>query len=559
MQYPNIDDNKFQDKILTKFKQFEIPNAKPSFNELCFPTNFQYQLPQLFVSKFINPKTPYKGILIYHKIGAGKTCAAIQIAEQWVDSRNVIFIVPASLVGNLYKEFRSECTGTKYITDKERKQLIKLNPASNEYKMLIEKYNARIDKHYKIYSYHKYVDLVINDKINLKNSIIIIDEVQNIVSESGSFYKIILKSLQESPSNTRIVIMSATPIFDKPIELALTLNLLKPTNILPTGGNFNDVFIDVKDNKYNLKNSSLLGELMKGYISYYPGAPSQAFPKKIFKVVKCPMSKFQYDCYQTVEEQEGTPDFKNILKLPNNFFIGLRIISNIAYPNKKINTEGFESWDGSKLLLDNIKRYSIKFYKIINKIRQITGPSFIYSNFKEYGGLKALIQALEINGYKNVITNGPGKNRYAVWTGDESYEDKEMIKDIFNKYKNYDGSQIKIILGSPSIKEGVSLLRVKSVHILDVYWNISRMEQIIGRAIRYCSHKDLPVENRIVNVFLYLATAPKTKNNKRKKTVDEYIYKIALEKEKLIKQFNDVMKKVSIDKKLFSNAEKFIK
>lgn len=555
MEFPKLSDPKLQDKILKKFSQYEIPIKKPSFFDLCYPEGFTYQLPQLFVSKFINPKTPYKGLLIYHRIGAGKTCAAIQIAEQWVDKRNIIFIVPASLIGNVYKEFRSECTGNKYVTSSERNKLLNLSPLSKEYQNLIEKINDRIDKNYNIYSYHKYVDLISSKKITLSNSLIIIDEVQNIVSESGSFYKIILNSLQKSPSSTRIVIMSATPIFDKPIELALTMNLLKPENILPTGPKFNDTFLNINDNKYSLKNANLLISLLKGYISFSPGAPSNAFPKQIFKIVKCHMSKFQYECYQTVEEQEGKSDFKDILKLPNNFYIGPRIISNVAYPNKDINENGFKSWFGSKLKLENLERYSIKFYKIINKIRQIKGPNFVYSNFKGYGGLKPLVLALEINGFKDFNNYGPGKNRYAIWTGDEKAEQKELIKDVFNQYKNYDGSQIKVILGSPSIKEGVSLLRVKAVHILDPYWNTSRLDQVIGRAIRYCSHRDLPKDERNVKVYLYLACAP---YKSKVKTVDEHIYHIALQKEKLIKEFYDVMKKSAVDYKLFANANKFI-
>jgi len=555
MSFPILDDNNFQDKILFKFKQYEIPNSKPTFKELCYPESFKYQLPQLFVSKFINPKTPYKGLLVFHKIGAGKTCAAIQIAEQWIDKRNVIFIVPASLIGNLYKELRSECTGTKYVSDKERETLNTLSPFTKEYKQLLDKIHTRIDKKYQIYSYHKYVDLYERNKINLKNSLIIIDEVQNIVSETGSFYKIILESLQKSPASTRIVALSATPIFDKPVELALTLNLLKPDNILPTSSAFNTTFLNIDNNKYTIKNKELLSQLIRGYISYYPGAPKDAFPENIFKVVKCRMSNFQYECYKTVEEQEGKPDFKDILKLPNNFFIGTRIISNIAYPNKGINDKGFSSFTGSKIKLKNLEKYSIKFFKIVSKIKKVKGPNFVYSNFKEYGGLKPLISILEANGFLNVIDHGPGKNRFAIWSGDETFEQKEMIKDIFNKPENYNGSFIKIILGSPSIKEGVSLLRVKAVHVIEPYWNTSRLDQIIGRAIRYCSHKDLNKPDREVRVYLYLACAPK---NKSAKTVDQYIYKIALEKEKLIKKFYDVIKKSAIDYKLFKNAEKFI-
>jgi hypothetical protein len=551
MSFPLITDNNFQDKILTKYKSYQITDKKPKFMDLCFPKSFEYQLPQLFVSKFINPKTPYKGLLVFHKIGAGKTCAAIQIAEQWKDLRNIIFILPASLIGNLYKELRSDCTKNIYITDKERNQLSKLSPLSDEYTILINKINNRIDKIYNIYSYNKYVSLFDDNKLNLNNSLIIIDEVQNIVSESGSYYKKILQSLQKSSSSTRIVLLSATPIFDKPIELALTLNLLKPKNILPID-DFNDIFLKCSNKKYDIKNVELLSELIKGYISYYPGAPDDAFPIKKIKIVKCFMSKFQYDCYKTIVEQEGNSDFKDILKLPNNFFIGSRIISNIAYPNKNINESGFNSL--TKTNIKNIERYSIKFYKILNKIRLSKGPNFVYSNFKEYGGLKPFIKILETFGYKNVINHGPGKNRYALWTGDEKMEDKEIIKDIYNKFINKDGSQIKVILGSPSIKEGVSLLRVKAVHILEPYWNVSRLEQIMGRAIRFCSHKDLKKEERIVNIYIYLSCSPRCKN----KTVDQYIYNIALEKEILIKKFYDVMKRSSVDYKLFKNASKFI-
>jgi hypothetical protein len=80
----------------------------------------------------MSPASKHNALLVFHKIGAGKTCAAIQIAEQWVNKRNVIFIVPASLVGNLYKELRSECTGTKYVSNKEREILNTLSPLTKK-------------------------------------------------------------------------------------------------------------------------------------------------------------------------------------------------------------------------------------------------------------------------------------------------------------------------------------------------------------------------------------------------------------------------------------------
>ena len=60
-----------------------------------------------------------------------------------------------------------------------------------------------------------------NKRIKLDNTLLIIDEVQNIVSEHGTFYKTIYNSIKKAPDNNRIILLSGTPIFDKPSEIAL--------------------------------------------------------------------------------------------------------------------------------------------------------------------------------------------------------------------------------------------------------------------------------------------------------------------------------------------------
>lgn len=533
MSYPNINNENFQKLIGIKFKKYKI-DKNPTFKELCFPKEYQLQKPQLFVSNFINKKTPYKGLLVFHKIGAGKTCAAIRIAEEW--DKKVIVVLPASLISNFYKELRSECTNNNYVSKKER-EIIENN---NE---LIEEIHKRINKKYNIYSYNKFVDLLKKKKIDFNNTLLIIDEIQNVISESGEFYNTIYKNIMKAPKSLRVVLLSATPIFDKPSEIALTLNLLRPKEQFPIGNNFIETFITKKKNEYVIKNSKLLKKLSSGLISYYPGAPDYAFPEKKIKIVKCKMSNYQYQSYLALVSQEKNTDFKDILKLPNNFLIGPRIISNICFPYRLTGEKGYEKFNSK-----NLEKYSCKIYKILSKIKRTKGTIFIYSNFKKYGGLSTLIKVLEANGYNNVINNGVGKNRYALWTGDEKLESKEMIKEMFNKKENEDGSLIKIILGSPAMKEGVSLLRVNSVHILEPYWNTSRLEQIIGRAVRFCSHKDVEKSKRNVKVYIYLAISPKGE-----KTVDEHIYKMALKKDFLINQFYDVLKKNAIDYYLFNN------
>lgn len=567
MSYPNIDDEDFYKKLNKKFKQYIIPKKRKTFNQICFPKEFELQIPQKFLSKYISPKTPYKGILIFHRIGAGKTCTAVSIGEAWKKYRKVVVVTPASLKGNFRNELRSSCAGNEYLTEYEKKQLLEFHPSSFEYKEIIKKSDERIDEHYSIYSYNKFVELATEGELSLHNSVLIVDEVQNMVSEEGIFYETLYNTIQYGPASLRIVLLSATPIFDKPVEISLTMNLLKLPYELPIGREFEKMFIKSrKDNNgiyhYRAKNLDIFKERIKGYVSYFRGAPPYAFPESQIKIVKCEMSKFQYRSYLTAKSSEEKKDKLkklreahkiftdgDIIHLPNNFFIGTRFISNIAYPNKNIGEDGYESFEGKCLEKKNLYKYSTKFYKILSKIERCQGTIFIYSNFKEYGGIKSFIKVLEAHGFQNYLKAGEGKKRFAVWSGDESIEAKEEIKAVFNQQSNSNGSKLKIMLGSPSSKEGISFYNVQQVHILEPYWNYSRMLQIIGRAVRYCSHKNMEDDKRLVKVYIYIAVHPN-----EKESIDEYIMNLALKKNKLIGEFERSLKEVAVDCTLFKNA-----
>jgi SNF2 family DNA or RNA helicase len=235
--------------------------------------------------------------------------------------------------------------------------------------------------------------------------------------------------------------------------------------------------------------------------------------------------------------------------LPNTFFLGARLLSNVAYPNKKINEDGLKSFTGKHLSLDNLQKYSIKFFKIFKKIATSPGPVFVYSNFLEYGGLKAFAKVLEYNGYSDYADFGEGKKRFAYFTGDEQKLYKEEIKHVYNQKNNINGSKLKILLLSSAAKEGLSLKNVRQVHILEPYWNHNRLEQIIGRALRYCSHAQLPEEERFVKVYIYIAV-----HENETQTVDQYIYKLAERKQKLIKAFEEAIYSVAVDCELNKNA-----
>ena len=166
----------------------------------------------------------------------------------------------------------------------------------------------------------------------------------------------------------------------------------------------------------------------------------------------------------------------------------------------------------------------------------------------------SFIRILEYNGYQDFLKKGEGKKRYAVWSADYSRQQKDLIRNIFNQKENYDGSKIHILLGTPAIKEGVSLLRVSQVHIIEPYWNMALIEQVIGRAVRFCSHKDLPKSKRNVSIYLYISI-----HKSNLDTIDNYIWEMAESKQDIILQFENIIKEAAVDCKLNYHGNVFSK
>ena len=558
MKYPSYKDPNFYKKIALIYKQYKINKTNKTAKELCYPRKFKLQKPQQFVSEYLKPGTPYRGLLIFHQIGSGKTCASVAIAEQWKTKRTIIVTVPAALVENYYKELMSSCPDDVYLTTDERIKMKELSPFSKEYKKIKKKSILRILKFYKIMSHHKFADLVSKNKIKLKNTIVIVDEVHNIVSEGGYFYDNFYKVFKKSPETCKIILMSATPMFDKPYELGLTFNLLPIKEKFPMSQDFDKKYIIVKKTKdceftYELKNKKDIQKKIRGFVSYYRGANPKTFPKVKYFDIKCRMREFQYKSYLAVSKKEGSFKRTDLLDLSNSFFVGTRFISNIAFPNKKLDLEGFKSLKKKHLRVP-LKEYSIKFYEIIKRIRKSKGPVFVYSSFKNYYGISSFIKCLEAYGFKEFLKNGSGKKRYTTITSEITVKKRTQIVETFNKFKNKNGDLIKVIVGSPAIKEGLSLLRVSQVHIIEPYWNESLMAQVIGRAVRYCSHKDLPKRRQIVNIYRYYAI-----HKNIDISVDEYIKQLADKKKKIVDEFEHLLKEAAVDCRLNKAANIFKK
>ena len=223
-----------------------------------------------------------------------------------------------------------------------------------------------------------------------------------------------------------------------------------------------------------------------------------------------------------------------------------------AEMQKKTTTEAYKHYETRiQEVLDQMKRneeeyfnpralsiYSPKFLKVLQNLQDPAhvGLHLVYSQFRTLEGIGLMKMAMEANDYAQfrikhnastqqwVLDERPedaGKRRFALYTGTESAEEKEIIRCIYNSEwdqvpssirdallrvsgNNFYGEVINTLMISASGAEGIDLRNVRYVHILEPYWHPVRIEQVVGRARRICSHQDLPPELRTVEVFLYL-------------------------------------------------------
>jgi len=249
--------------------------------------------------------------------------------------------------------------------------------------------------------------------------------------------------------------------------------------------------------------------------------------------------------------------------------------------------------------------YSPKFLHILENIQdpEYEGLHLVYSQFRTLEGIGLFSLTLEKNGFArfNIRKNSmglwqidiseidEGKPTYALYTGTETSEEKEIIRHIYNgewdeipesiasvlrsKYNNNNmGEVIKVFMITSSGSEGINLRNTRYVHIMEPYWHPVRTEQVIGRARRICSHKALPVALQSVEVFVYLMifTEAQLKSDeaielKRKdlskafphvpQTSDQYLYEISEIKAGLTSQLTDAIKQSSFDCYIYSNGK----
>ena len=146
-----------------------------------------------------------------------------------------------------------------------------------------------------------------------------------------------------------------------------------------------------------------------------------------------------------------------------------------------------------------------------------------------------------------------GSKTYAYITGEVSEDEQKKLVSIFNDSTNMRGERLRVLLVSKTGAEGLDLKYIRQVHILEPYWDQSRINQVIARAVRLNSHKELPKEERNVQPYVYLAVANQEMwnnipaKNRESQTTDELFYSRAVEKEKLNVSVRKMLQSISIE------------
>lgn len=405
--YPTLNDADFNVKIALK-KEFDdtkydapIKDVEKYSNELNNSTSFELQPHQLFVKTFLSSETPYKSVLLYHGLGSGKTCSAIGICEEHRDAalrqggsiKKIIIIASPNVQDNFklqlfdkrkLKKENGEWKNDACIGDKLLREIgagAGAGADSNE-EHLETQVKDIIHSHYEFMGYTQFANMVtqliektlktilqsssdeikqrlVNEALNkeFSNRLIVVDEVHNLRIAEDNAKKdssIHLMSVVRASENLRLVLLSATPMYNNYTEIIWLINLMN-ANDRRGEIKIEDVFYKGgwrKDSGGAEVGKELFIRKCTGYISFVRGENPYTFPFRIYP------SMFSKEYAQTVPfytfDVSGGEDNCVLIPYPKFQLNGLPIPSEEETSRNKI-----------KLTLSTIGSYQMLAYKCI--------------------------------------------------------------------------------------------------------------------------------------------------------------------------------------------------
>ena len=297
--------------VLANFRKYKLPPIeKQTGNDPCNYTQegqvVELRSYQKFLSSFLDYRSPFRDILIYHGLGSGKTGSAINIYNilyNYTPAWNVFILIKASLKGTWLNELK------KFLSkDDEQGRMINIK--------FIHYDSPKADKDF---------IQAMKEADSSKKPLYIFDEAHNFIrnvynnltNQSGRRAQIIYDYIvQEKKENdqARVILISGTPAINSPYELALIFNLLRPDTFPKNENKFNDAYISSGSIKtLNPSTKNMFQRRILGLVSYYGGATRDYFAEKRVIYKDLVMDKYQQEIYEAVSYTHLTLPTKRIV------------------------------------------------------------------------------------------------------------------------------------------------------------------------------------------------------------------------------------------------------
>lgn len=554
--------------------------------------DFKLQSNQRFLRRALSPDSPTKNLLMVHGTGVGKTCTAIQIAEEYIvrpefQDKKVFVMANPSVQDNFKTQIfdisrvsidsdglvlSKQCTGRRYLDMIQRSQVETLRFTDKRVQQKITTLaNKLIGEFYEFTGYSAFSNTLENKSLRstenelnkwihdtFDNRLIIIDEAHNLKetteSDTSKLAAIALEKIVKTANGVTLVLLTATPMYDTYDEILYYINLflwnerrIKPNQTIRTS----DIFDEAGDFKEG-REAEFRG-WCQDYISYARGENPFTFPFRLpppDDIIAEPDRETDVSGkpittqrkYLTLTKSYLHPIQAGIIRqLKNKSVIDPNLIC--VFPENKPFRESFTktadgfNYTGEKFLAPSkVPIYSSKFGLIMNILNSSTGMAFVYSNIVE-SGAQLFAMCLEEHGFDNYSgvnflsepsgeTPKGSKGKYVIFTSNSSDSEIKKALITLKSPENINGSLIRVVIASPKVSEGVDFRFIRQIHVLDPWFNMSRIEQVLGRGMRTCSHALLTeFEQQNCTVYLHVCRY----SDSKQETLDEYIYRTFVE------------------------------
>lgn len=341
--YPSTEDAEFASLVQRKTEFAAL--ASPAEPDECGSGSgiFDTTPIQKLVARFLHPTTPYRSVMLNHGVGVGKTCSAITIAETFLELRNKqVFIIAPQAIAEGFRRtifdvsrlteaskehqlltgerwISSQCTGMTYL----RLTGMANHPDKEE---IAKEVGKLVKQRYQIMGSVKFYNWVYTQVLAVTfagqteaqqdeakktlfrslfaDRLLIVDEAHNLRDEGGgdeafaeevSVAKTsdaaigkkltpVLVDIIRYAEGMRLVLMTATPMYDTAPEIILLLNLLLLNDTKDV-----DQMLDVdtfftKQGDLRPAAESKLVAVIRRYVSFMRGENPTTFPLRLMPV-----------------------------------------------------------------------------------------------------------------------------------------------------------------------------------------------------------------------------------------------------------------------------------